>query len=176
MISLAKMYAEMSESDLRRLAEDVKNLTPEAKTALRAEFERRNLGVGSINWGTDTARPRPRRTATLIGDAAGEYLKMERGSYHAWIHVGIAFALEVALFAFVATGGLHFLFPDSDLTSLGLAAGTAVAVLVYWDRWRCVEAYASEWCTGILNLSILVVPFVAFLYANYRGLRKLRRR
>jgi hypothetical protein len=101
---------------------------------------------------------------------------MERGSYHAWTHVWIAFALEIFLFDFVASKGLHALFPNSDLTSFGLAAGIAVAVLVYWDRWRCVEAHTSQWCTGILRLSILVVPFVAFWYANYRGLRKLRRR
>jgi hypothetical protein len=111
-----------------------------------------------------------------VGDAAGEYLEMERGRYHAWIHVGIAFALEIALLAFLAAKGLHALFPNVDLIGFGVVAGTAASFLVYSDRWRCVEAYTSEWCTGIINISIIIVPFVAFLYANYRGLRKLWRR
>jgi hypothetical protein len=176
MTSLAERYAEMSENDLRRAADDVKSLTVEARTLLRAEFERRQLSISAINWGAHLSLPRPRRTTTLIGDAAGEYREMERGRYHAWVHVAVSFVYETALFSLLAVLLLRALFPATDVVGLAVDLGVVPAVAVYWNRWRCIEAYTSEWCTGILNLSILTVPFVALFYANYRGLRKLRGR
>ena len=38
---------------------------------------------------------------------------------------------------------------------------------------RCTEAYASQYCSGVANLSLLYVPLVALVYANVRGVRKL---
>jgi hypothetical protein len=173
MTSLSERYAEMSEADLRQIADDVKSLTIEAKTALRSEFERRNLSTASVNWAAHLPKPRPRRRTKLVGDAAGEYQEMERGRYDASIHVAIAFVLEAALLSLFAAKGLHTLFPDVKSIGFAMAVGAGLSVLVFWNRWRCVEAYASESCTGILNLSLLLVPFVALVYANYRGIRKL---
>lgn len=164
----------MREDELRHLADEVKNLVPEAREALRAELERRHLSARSVDWNAHVPRPKPRRKTDLVGDAAGEYREMERGRYHAWIHVAISFGLEVALFAALVTTGLGALFHTISWIGVGIASGCALAAVVYADRWRCIEAYTSEWCTGILNLSLLVTPFVAFVYANYRGLQKLR--
>jgi hypothetical protein len=174
MSTFASRYASLREDELQRLADDVKNLVPEARDALRAEFERRHLSVRSVDWKAHAPRPMPHQKTNLVGDAAGEYREMERGRYQAWIHVTIAFGLEAALFTLLVTKGLSALFPSISWFGVGIGCGCALAALVYADRWRCIEAYASEWCTGILNLSLLAVPFVAFAYANYRGLQKLR--
>lgn len=173
MNALGDRYASLREDELRRLADDVKNLVPEARNALRAEFERRHLSVKTVDWNAHAPRPTPRRKTNLVGDAAGEHLEMERGRYHAWVHVILAFALEISLIALLVTKGLDALFPGTSWMGVGIASGSALTVLIYANRWRCIEAYASEWCTGILNLSLIAVPFVALANANYRGLRKL---
>jgi hypothetical protein len=44
------------------------------------------------------------------------------------------------------------------------------------DRWRVNEAFASRFCSGLANLSMLYVPIVAWVYANIRAIKKLRGR
>jgi hypothetical protein len=175
MASLVERYAEMSETELRQVADNVKDLTPEARKILRAEMLRRHISVKQFNWGAHRPRPKPRRIPTVIGDSAGEYREMDHGGYHAWIHVAVAFVLQVVLLAIIVTKGLDAIFPGISWVGVGIGFGLLATIWIYWDRWRCIEAYASEWCTGILNLSILAVPLVALCYANYRGFRKLRR-
>jgi hypothetical protein len=176
MTSLAERYAKMSEAELRQVADNVKDLTSEAREILKAELLRRHLSIKQVNWGARDSRPKPRRIPTVIGDAAGECREMDRGRYHAWIHVAVAFALQVILLAVLVTKGLDALFPSISWMGVGIGVGSLLTIWIYWDRWYCIEAYTSEWCTGSLNLSILGVPFVAFIYANYRGFRKLRGR
>ena len=167
----------MSESDLQREAAEVTNLIPEARAALRAEMERRHLSVKKTNWkaqvgGPDTRKPKH------IGDAAGEHTEVPRGKYHAWVHVAIAFAVEVVLLGVLLARVMEILFHAESLVAVpvGLSLGLAIVVLIYDDRWHCIEAFSSLYCTGLLTASLFVVPIVAFCYANYRGFRKLRRR
>jgi hypothetical protein len=47
---------------------------------------------------------------------------------------------------------------------------------VFRNRWRCTEAFASRFCSGLANLSMMYVPMIALVYANARGLAKLRAR
>jgi hypothetical protein len=114
-----------------------------------------------------------------IGDHAGEHLYMTRGRYSAWPYVVVAFLLESAILGaipiFILQFALHPFTSDPELgAALGLLVGTVLAYLVFRDRWRCIEATASRFCSGLMNLSILYVPFVALIYANARGLAKLR--
>jgi hypothetical protein len=70
---------------------------------------------------------------------------------------------------------------DDDVTGMitlalggtGLCAGIALAYFVFRDRWKCIEAFSSRFCSGLMNLSLLYVPWVALVYANVRGIQKL---
>jgi hypothetical protein len=180
MTILTDRYAAMTEKELRLAAEDVKSLTSEAREALKAEFERRHLSLKGVNWKAQPPRERIFPKTTLVGDMAGEYREMQRGKYYAWVHVGIAFALQVVILSALFVAGFE-LFLRSEAQrpialSLGINLAVILSVLIYSDRWRCIEAYSSEACTGILNLSIFIVPLLALYYANYRGILKLRKR
>jgi len=98
-------YASLREDELRRLADDVKNLVPEARNALRAEFERRHLSVKTVDWNAHAPRPTPRRGTNLVGDAAGEHLEMERGRYQCVGPCDTGIALEISLIALLVTKG-----------------------------------------------------------------------
>jgi hypothetical protein len=112
-----------------------------------------------------------------VGDLGNEYLRMKRGKYHAWVHVHIAFFVQTVWMALVAAAVLAVVFHAewTSYTTLGVATFVAIAVTlwIYVDRWSCIEAFSSRFCSGLANLSILYVPVVAFVYANYRGLKKL---
>jgi hypothetical protein len=115
--------------------------------------------------------------ATPHGDRAGEYMNMERGRFDAWIYVVIAFLMQVAAVGGLV-GGLSSLAFDGDtattvLLAVGGAVGGAAAWFTFSDRWRCIEAFSSRFCSGVANLSLLYVPIVALVYANVRGIRKL---
>ena len=70
---------------------------------------------------------------------------------------------------------------DPNATILiAVAAGIALSVWVYHDRWRCIEAFSSRFCFGsgyaaliTTHLCMAWVPSIAFAYANYRGFSKL---
>jgi hypothetical protein len=111
-----------------------------------------------------------------VGDRAGEHLLMGHGKYSAWIHVVLAFALEVLVLGALPMTLFAGILKLGELGyGIGIAIGAAGAIWIYANRWRCIEAFSSKFCSGLLNLSILYVPFVAFIYANVRGLGKLRR-
>jgi hypothetical protein len=175
--SFAERFAAMSESDLQREASEVKDLIPEARAALRAEMDRRHLSVKKTNWNAQAGGPDTRK-AKHIGDTAGEYTEVPRGKYRAWVHVVIAFAVQAVLLGVLLAKAMEILFHAESPVAVpvGLSLGLAIAVLIYDDRWHCIEAFSSLYCTGLLTASLFVVPIVAFCYANYRGFRKLRRR
>jgi hypothetical protein len=110
-----------------------------------------------------------------VGDRAGEHLLMGHGKYSAWTHVVIAFVLEAIVLGAVPM----LIFAGFGLGEIGYAIGLAIgavgAIWVFANRWRCIEAFASKFCSGLMNLSLLYVPFVAFVYANTRALGKLHR-
>jgi hypothetical protein len=108
-----------------------------------------------------------------VGDAAGEHLAMTRGRYSAWTYVVIAFACECLLFGAIPMRVLQPVLHEVGLL-IGFLAGVVPAYFVFRDRFRCIEARASLFCSGLMNLSILYVPVVAFIYANVRGVAKLR--
>jgi hypothetical protein len=118
----------------------------------------------------------------VFGDAAGEHLVMKRGEYSAWPYVVLAFLYEATLTG-VVPGGISGFLADAagakeEVAGAAVIAGTVVfgfplAYLVFRDRWRCIEAYSSRFCVGIMNVSLFHVPFFALVYANVRGFRKL---
>jgi len=55
-------------------------------------------------------------------------------------------------------------------------AGLVPAWLAFRDRWRCIERFASRYCSGLANLSVVYVPLIAAGYGVVRGFRKLRGR
>jgi hypothetical protein len=123
--------------------------------------------------------------ASLFGDAAGEHLSMKRGRYRATVYVVFAFLIQIGIVtgifalmaAFVAGAGQF----NDDATAVvtlgasgtGFLGGLALAYFVFRDRWKCIEAFSSRFCSGLMNLSLLYVPWVAFVYANVRGVQKL---
>lgn len=109
-----------------------------------------------------------------IGDRAGEHLAIEHGKYDAWLHVVVGFVLEVALLGALPYWVLAHISPAVGLGA-GVVVGGAAAIWVFHDRWRCIEAFSSKFCSGLMNASILYVPFVAVVYATIRGIGKLRR-
>jgi hypothetical protein len=177
MNTFAERYASMLESDLYRLADEVKTLNPEAREALRQEFLRRHLSVKKVNWKAQPAGRPDMRRPRHIGDAAGEHAELPHGKYHAWIHVGIAFAFQVFLITVLVSNSLQALLhiKSSVAYPIALSLGLAITLPIYADPWRCIEAYSSHYCTGLFNISLLGVPLVALIYANYRGFKKLKR-
>src|SRR5262245_6742952 len=123
------------------------------------------------------------------GDRAGEFLRMQRGRYHAGPYVVVGFILVVAaLWAPLNYGTVAVV--ESARPSLmadrferterlaEIATGAAIAsalltVLIFKDRWKCIETTASNYCSGVMNLSMLYVPIVVAGYALMRGVRKL---
>lgn len=115
--------------------------------------------------------------AERVGDSGNEAARMKHGRYRAWLHVHFGFFVQMGLVGYLAAMGLasHSHGDAISYTILGVASFVAsVSTLwVYADRWRCIEAFSSRFCSGSANLSILYVPVVAIIYANYRGLKKL---
>ena len=105
---------------------------------------------------------------------------MRRGRYGAWAHVVIAYLLQSALLGAFLADGLRYVFhstSDGDIPAgIGMITGAVLVWFVFRDRWRCIEAHASRYCSGLLNLSLLYVPLIALVYANVRGLAKARAR
>lgn len=172
--SFAARYATLSVADLHRLAEDVKDLVPDAREALRVELKRRHISMKAINWGARQPRYlskscRVRKRTGAVGDKEGEHEEISRSNYSAWVHVWISFVLECSIFAILFRDGLR----GSNGEMLAYPLAVAVGLLIYWDRWRCIEAQSSQFCFGIFNISIIYVPLIAVAYANYRGIKKL---
>jgi hypothetical protein len=118
--------------------------------------------------------------AAGVGDPGYEYLRMKRGKYDAWVHVHIAFFVEAVMVASFAAVVLAIIFhyEATSYTILGVATFVAIVTTlgIYVDRWSCIEAFSSRFCSGLANFSILYVPVIAFVYANIRGMKKLRGR
>ena len=122
---------------------------------------------------------------SLYGDRAGEHLRMTRGRYRATVYVVFAFLMQIGivagLFAVAAAVISAVANLDDDVTGLltlgaattGAVGGGVLAYFVFRDRWKCIEAFSSRFCSGLMNLSLLYVPVVALVYANVRGIQKL---
>lgn len=128
------------------------------------------------SWAAD---PAPRGT---FGDTAGEHLTMKRGRYSAWAYVVLAFLGECFILGAIPASILAIVMnlagASADaigFTSLGVGfvLGGTLGYLVFRDRWRCIEAFSSRFCVGLVNISILFVPVIALVYANVRGVKKL---
>ncbi len=124
-----------------------------------------------------TPKPAVERRPARSGDAADEHHEMPRGRYSARLYVFIAFVLESALIGALPGVALHALTSDHDLaTGIAFAIGAVGAWMIFRDSWRSIEAFSSRFCSGLMNLSMLYVPFIALVYANARWLAKLRGR
>ena len=126
------------------------------------------------------------------GDRAGEHLRMMRGQYHAGPYVVVGFILVVAaLWAPLNYGTVAVVeskFPSlvadhferterlEEIATCAVAASFLLTLLIFKDRWRCIEATASNSCSGVMNVSILYVPIIVAGYALWRGAMKLARR
>lgn len=130
----------------------------------------------AASWAADP------KVASAFGDAAGEHLRMKRGRFNAWAYVVLAFLADAALL-----GGIPGVVLGLVLDAAGVVdevsgaviilspflIGLPLAYLVFRDRWRCIEAFSSRFCVGLVNISILFVPAIALVYANVRGFQKL---
>jgi hypothetical protein len=115
------------------------------------------------------------------GDRAGEHRHMQRGRYSAWPYVIIAFLMQAGLIgtafggAAYAIGGAASM-EEETAGMLALSVGALIGLVAAWftfrDRWRCIEAFSSRFCSGLMNFSILYVPLVALVYGNVRGIKK----
>ena len=119
--------------------------------------------------------------AGAYGDAAGEHLQMKRGRFSAWAYVVLAFIGEMIVVGLIPGAVLGYVVelmgapdPAAGLVMFGatLVLGGPLSYLVFRDRWRCIEAFSSRFCVGLMNISILFVPAIALVYANVRGFQK----
>lgn len=161
---------------------------PPARAALAKSPQAPSITVTDTRPRAAAARARPSvaiegSTVARYGDRAGEHLQMERGRFDAWIHVVIAYLFEVALLGALPGLGLYYalglVVPGTTIPSgigavVGVLFGGALAWLAFRDRWRCIEAFSSRFCSGVANLSLMYVPFVALAYANVRAVAKRR--
>ena len=110
-------------------------------------------------------------------------LALTRGPYNADAYVFFGAVFQVAFL-----GGLPALGTNTLVSLFDADAATAVALFVlalvgvpgafftYRRRWSRIEAYASRYCSGLANLSMLYVPIIAFVYANVLVVKDLTRR
>lgn len=127
------------------------------------------------------------------GDRAGEHLTMRRGKWDAKMHVFFGFLIVAASIgvAIVLTAALILEPPwtkswlvDRQWREAAFAkiiapaffVGLVLAWLAFRDRWKCIERFASRYCSGLGNLSLMYVPLIAAGYGVVRGFRKLRGR
>jgi len=127
--------------------------------------------------GPGMAPPADHRAA---GDSGYEFTRMKRGKYDAWGYVHVAFFAQVALVSAWAAFGIavatHSEEASYALLGTAIFVGTVSALWIFGDRWSCIEAFSSRFCSGLANFSLFYVPVIAFVYANYRGFRKLQGR
>jgi hypothetical protein len=121
------------------------------------------------------------RDARRIGDRAGEHLSMRRGRYGAWAYVVVGFILQVLMVTILAAGvieeickALGLKLPQDAVTLASLGVGSLIGIVTFRNRWRVVEAFSSRFCSGLVNFSMVYVPFIAWGYANWRAVLKLR--
>lgn len=127
----------------------------------------------------DYVIPAPATWRPGVGDSGREHLSIERGKYSASAYVGFAFFGQVVLVgvliaSLLSSTGLAVT-NDGVLIIAGIVAVSST-LWVYFDRWRCIEAHSSCWCSGIANFSMFYVPVVALVYANYRAIARLQGR
>ena len=128
----------------------------------------------------------PREPSAAYGDKAGEHLRMKRSRFSARAYVVVAFVLQVvfsavflALTVDVIARKVAHLRQDADdmfvvvALAMGVGGGGLLAYCIFRDRWKCIEAFSSRFCFGIVNVSMIYVPAVALVYANVRGIQKL---
>lgn len=131
-------------------------------------------------------RSATRRTAGSLGDKAGEHLRMKRSRFSARPYVVVAFVLQVVFSAVffaltvdvIARKIAHLRQYTLDMLAVvalgtGVVGGGLLAYYIFRDRWKCIEAFSSRFCLGVVNLSMIYVPAVALVYANMRGIQKL---
>lgn len=112
-----------------------------------------------------------------FGDAGGEHTRISRGQYESTIHVVVAFIVQMVCCGILAmsfiTNILRISCDDTSSLIVGSLAGLGIALLVFWNRWKCIEAFSSQVSCGVTNISVFYVPIVALIYANWRGLKKV---
>jgi hypothetical protein len=117
------------------------------------------------------------KVSSLFGDAGFEHTRMKRGKYGGGLYVGLAFLLEIGLTGMLVMSFVKNIMQISTDDNAALfvvaLAGTAIALLIFWNRRKCIEAFSSRFCSGAAQLSFMYVPVVALVYANYRGVKKL---
>jgi hypothetical protein len=127
----------------------------------------------------DYVFPAPATWHEGIGDSGREHLSIERGKYDASAYVEFAFFGQVILVGILIARLLSLTGLEAANDVVIIIAGIVAVsstLWVYFDRWRCIEAHSSRFCSGIANFSMFYVPIVALIYANYRALARLQGR
>jgi hypothetical protein len=60
--SFAEHYSSLPDDDLQRISLDVQSLVPQAREALRTEFERRHLQAETIDWAAQSIPEKPEKS------------------------------------------------------------------------------------------------------------------
>lgn len=140
-----------------------------------------SLGVNYAGAPPVMAAPIP-AASSFYGDAASEHLTMKRGRYGAWPYVVLAFMAQIGLLGlipgFLGAYIVALLTNDAGVVGIvgllfGGSAGLLGAYFTFRDRWRVNEAFSSRFCSGLMNLSLMYVPWISLVYANVRGVQKL---
>lgn len=157
------------------------SLFEEGKSEVEIREELRSRGVAAV--AVDAIVSDLRRRRKQIEDAkrrAGREVdvyeaSLQRGQYDANGYVALGAALQTAMVGGLvggfATAVAYRLSEGGDVSrsiffGVGLPVGFIAATITYRGRWRRIEIHASRYCSGIINLSMLYVPLIAFVHAN----------
>ena len=123
-----------------------------------------------------------RSSGGIVGDKSGEHRIIKRGQYNSWVWVAMGFLYNFVIIGCMAIApifelfGIHATDPQDAASGwclfISIALGAAVSVIVYRNRWRCIEAFSSRFVSGFALFSMIYVPIISGIYADYRGIKK----
>ncbi len=148
--SYARYYSSLTDEDLGRLSQDVQSLVPDARTALKAEMERRQLSIASVEWSAQPAATEPRKT---FGEGFWRFLR----NFLIFAGCDAAYVLIVGTLALMVKG-IDFEAVIRTLTTALLKFSVALGLITSWRNFKI----KTLWIIGIVAPAVLLIAVLFF--------------
>ncbi|HTV06749.1 MAG TPA: hypothetical protein VME86_15380 [Acidobacteriaceae bacterium] len=148
-LDYTKHYSSLADEDLGRLSQDVQSLTPDARMALKAEMERRQLSAESIDW---TAQPTTATAAEPVSGSSGGFRRFLR-NFLIFAACDVAYVLIVGGVASMVNG-IDIEALATSLTTTLLKLSVALALIT---TWRPSLKPKTIWIIGAAGPAIAIV-------------------